>query len=73
MSIKSVKPSGGSRVFCLPTVLAAAGLPWTLGGSSTEPQLTASPPRAQRDVTVRSRIPRLLAFDALVKRSLAID
>ena len=33
MSIKSVKPSGGSRVFCLPAVLAAAGLPWSFGGA----------------------------------------
>jgi len=31
MSIKAVNPSGGSRVFCLLAVLAAAGLPWTLG------------------------------------------
>ena len=35
---KSVKPSGGSRVFCLPAVLAAAGLPLTLGYISAEPQ-----------------------------------
>jgi hypothetical protein len=28
---KPLNPSGGSRVFCLPSFLAAAGLAWTFG------------------------------------------
>ena len=53
--------------------LGRARLTSLLGGISSKPQLTASPPRAQRFISVRFRVPRLLAFDALVNRSLAID
>ena len=70
MSIKSVKPSGGSPVFCLPAVLAAAGLPWTLGDqpqNRNQPQVhraldALSPP----DAVSRARL-RMKVSEALVR------
>ena len=58
MSIKSVKPSGGRRVFCLLTVLAAAGLPWTLNLTASRGKGSSSQRAIEAYIIVVMLLPR---------------